>query len=51
MVQVIDRDSFAAVIRSRPHTMFVLARTLAERLVRANLASAAVAVRPERSNA
>jgi len=45
MVQVIDRDSFAAVIRFRPQTMFVLARTLAERLVRANLASVA-GVRP-----
>jgi CRP-like cAMP-binding protein len=40
LLQVIDQDSFAAVIRSRPHTMVALARTLAERLVRANRLSA-----------
>jgi CRP-like cAMP-binding protein len=40
VLQVIDRESFATVIRSRPNTMVVLARTLAERLVRANRLSA-----------
>lgn len=41
VLQVIDNDSFASVVRSRPHTMFVLARTLAERLRRSNQLSAA----------
>jgi hypothetical protein len=36
MLQVIDHESFAAVVRSRPHAMVALARTLAERLARAN---------------
>jgi hypothetical protein len=49
LVQVIDQDSFAAVIRSRPHMMVALARTLAERLARANRLNAALTAQHQNS--
>ena len=36
LVQVIRKDNFAKIIRSRPETMIQLSTTLAERLLRAN---------------